>query len=219
MRMSPSPVPHGSVSALANPVRHLCLLASERQSELVGRLIAARAFAGRERYGLFLNVRYRIAAEQSGLYGHPMRAALFPDLDGDLRLREIERDLADLHRSIPCFDTIMHSGTAPASLAAFCGFLLVAEGMRLMQPWFRRQAEKLGLDATFGARNLDCDPARVRARWSGFVARMNAIPFSPQDLPAIAEAAREAMDRIHVAIDEEMGCGPVFRGGRRALDG
>lgn len=211
MRLSSSSTSSDPFAVAGDHARHLGLLASGPHNALVGRFVAARAFADRHRYGLFLRARYRFAVEQSAFYGHSMCVALFPDFDMACDLWPLEADLRDLRQTVPCFGTMMGGEPAPVSLPELCGRLFVSEGMRLMLPWFAKQTERIGFDERHGARHLACDPAKIRMRWAGFVSQLNAMPFSVRDLTLMAEACERAMRRVGTILDEEMSAKPEGR--------
>lgn len=205
--------------APANHIRDLSILGSNRQNKLVGQFIAARAFADRWRYGMFLKTQYEIESDLAEIYRNPTRLDLFPALRPDGCLQEIARDLGDLRLQAPRAYGIEGLAAVALGPAELCGFLFVAEGCRLLRPWLRKQAEPLGFGENFGARHLACELPLIRSRWASFVARINDMNFSVSDVEVMARTSEQAMCHIDSIIKRAMG-NHVFANGRRlALHG
>ncbi|MBF2717683.1 hypothetical protein [Agrobacterium vitis] len=191
------------------------MLGDSAQNELRTRFLETRPFANRRRYERFLGAQYAIGCELKELYFSPLRSSLFPFLEPTGHIRKVENDVRDLGLRPP--DILRVSVSDDLSPLGLCGALFVAEGLRLMFPYFRKQAEHLGFDGSFGAQHLSCEAPLIRQRWAGLVMTINSMTLSAGDMLVMAASAERTMQLVRAALDREMS--EQMDGRRRALHG
>ncbi|MET0314219.1 MAG: biliverdin-producing heme oxygenase [Hansschlegelia sp.] len=157
------------------------------------RMSGADLFSSLERYALFLDIQRRFHAEIDALYRDPALAALVPDLAGRRRLDLIDQDIADIKIAVPRQEP---DAVDPADQAAALGWLYVSEGSNLGAAFLLKEAVKLGLSETFGARHLAPDPAGRGLHWRQFVAALDAADLSPEQDERAETAASAAFARV-----------------------
>ena len=166
------------------------------------RVMAARPFDDRDRYGRFLRMQHAFLRDVDALYRHPELAALLPDLADRRRLDAIEHDLADLDQDLgpngatPPVDT---RTDAPAAM----GWLYVSEGSTLGAAILLKHARALGLSETFGARHMAAPAAGRGQAWRTFTATLDALDFDEADDRRMIEGATAAFDHV-LALAEEL---------------
>ena len=134
------------------------------------RIMAADPFASRERYARFVQVQFLFHREIDALYHCDVGlSALLPDFAERRRLGLIEQDLRDLGVAAPALDR------APAfaldiaiEVPTALGWLYVAEGSNLGAAFLLKEAAKLGLSESFGARHLAAAPEGRGLHWKAF---------------------------------------------------
>ena len=163
-------------------------------------IMAARAFESRERYGLFVQMQHGFHRDIDALYENPKLDALLPDLQGRRRFALIGQDLADLGldpldlREAPVFST-------EADLPTALGWLYVAEGSNLGAAFLIKEAEKLGLSETDGARHLAGHPEGRGKHWRTFTAALDALDLSEEENARMIAGAEAAFRRVHALAD------------------
>jgi heme oxygenase len=162
-------------------------------------IIAGKPFAGRDRYGLFVTLQHQFHRDIDALYSSPELDRLLPDLAGRRRLPLIEQDLADLGivpavtHDAPEFRRDDPDLDLPTAL----GWLYVAEGSNLGAAFLLKEAEKLGLSETFGARHLSAAPEGRGLHWKTFTAALDAVELTSAEDERAAAGARAAFARVH----------------------
>jgi heme oxygenase (biliverdin-IX-beta and delta-forming) len=160
-------------------------------------------FASRDRYGLFVTVQHAFHRDIDALYRDQPLADLVPDLAGRRRLGRIEQDLADLGIAAPAADApAVFRPDAPADLPAALGWLYVAEGSNLGAAFLLKEAAKLGLSETFGARHLAGAPEGRGLHWRTFVAALDAIRLTDADETRVVAGAETAFRRVHKLVTD-----------------
>ncbi|MFB9948879.1 hypothetical protein ACFFP0_08470 [Rhizobium puerariae] len=215
--MTTLPASDIAVGVPVSHLRQLSMLGDKALNDLRGRFLAARPFANHCHYGCFLSVQYLIASELKPVYSHPLRSKIFPFLKPTDHIVKIEGDMRDLGSAYSYIRPVYPAHDASLNPAHLCGTLFIAEGLRLMFPYFRKQAEHLGFDSCFGARHLACDASGIRQRWTAFVTTVNSMCFSAQDMVVMAAAADRTIKQIRTVIDGEFGSS--FNGNERLLHG
>lgn len=163
-------------------------------------------FASRQRYGLFVSVQHAFHREIDALYDDTALDALLPGLEGRRPLGQIAQDLADLGLAVPSRDgePVFPRG-GPLDLPAALGWLYVAEGSNLGAAFLFKDAQKLGLSETFGARHLAGAPEGRGLHWRTFTAALDAVPLSDEDEARAVMAAEAAFRRVHGLVEDVFG--------------
>jgi heme oxygenase len=159
---------------------------------------ARRPFASREAYGRFLEVQFRFHREVAPFYRHAGARSLIPEMEARQRLHLICSDFLDLGMTVP--DASVRVERAVDDATAL-GWLYVAEGSNLGAAFLLKEAAKLGLSETFGARHLAPAPEGRGRHWKTFVAALDAAVLPPEGEHRVVAGAREAFHdvRRHVA--------------------
>ncbi|MCP9630526.1 biliverdin-producing heme oxygenase [Rhodopseudomonas palustris] len=166
-------------------------------------IMACQPFASRERYALFLSVQHRFHRDVDPLYRSAALGTLLPDLVRRRRLGLVEQDLCDLATAadLPGLTpepTIDDQFDVPTAL----GWIYVAEGSNLGASFLLKQAAKLGLSETFGARHLAAAPDGRGLHWRRFVAAFDAVPLSHLEEEEAIAGARAAFTRVQALVSE-----------------
>ena len=116
------------------------------------------------------------------------------DLFGDF----IAQDLADLTITAPDNADIRFSEDAAAfDLPEALGWLYVVEGSNLGAAFLLKDAAKLGLDETFGARHLAGAPEGRGLHWKTFVAALDAVELTADEENRMISGAEAAFHAVH----------------------
>jgi heme oxygenase len=163
--------------------------------------MAHNPFENRDRYSRFLEVQHQFHRDIDALYSSRALDNLLPDLSGRRRLDLIDQDLSDLGVSVP------DSMAAPAlasdtDLPTALGWLYVAEGSNLGAAFLLKEARKLGLSETFGARHLAASPEGRGLHWKTFTAALDAVKLSDADEERVNAAARAAFARVQSLVTD-----------------
>jgi heme oxygenase len=167
------------------------------------RIMAEKPFASRERYGLFVMVQYQFHYEFDALFKNSLLDRLLPDLPGRRRFHLIERDLADLGivpALVNC--TPAFSGSDELDVPTALGWLYVAEGSNLGAAFLLKQAAKLGLSESFGARHLAAAPNGRGLHWRTFTAALDAVKLTGLEEERVIVGAQAAFARVLRSVEE-----------------
>jgi heme oxygenase len=168
---------------------------------LDGRIMTGAPFRDRTRYGLFLQVQHRFHSDIDAFYGDPALLALLPDLAERRRLPLIEQDLRDLDLPLPARHEAAATGAAtPTAL----GWLYVAEGSNLGAAFLLKEAAKLGLDESNGARHLAAHPEGRGLAWKRFTTALDSVELSPDQEAQVIAGANAAFTRVRAFVEEVM---------------
>ena len=168
----------------------------ERMHQLMAQ---ADPFASRERYAQFVAVQYLFQRDVEHLFADPEVQALVSDLAERGRATDSQADLSDLQAPVPQEGIVTQGVTAPESL----GWLYVSEGSTLGAAFLLKEAgEKLGLDASFGARNLAAYPEGRARSWKRFVAALDAPELSDAH-ERVLDGARAAYGRFGQLLQDQ----------------
>jgi len=187
----------------ASLAKRLRATTNERHDRLDHVIMDASPFANRERYGRFVRVQHQFHREIDALYFNPELDRLLPDLAGRRRFVLIEQDLRDLGvdapiaRSAPAF-----SNTAEVDLPTTLGWLYVAEGSNLGAAFLLKEAAKLGLDESFGARHLAAAQEGRGLHWKTFTAALDSIDLNETEEERVIDGARAAFARVQELVNE-----------------
>ncbi len=165
-------------------------------------IMAQEPFASRERYALFVKVQHAFHRDIDVLYDDAVLDALLPDLQGRRRLPQIEQDLSDLGALalIPEKPPAFIAGK-PVDLPTALGWLYVAEGSNLGAAFLLKEALKIGLSETLGARHLAGAPEGRGLHWRTFTAALDAVPLSDEEEAHVVSGAEHAFRRVHLLVN------------------
>ncbi|ARP99526.1 biliverdin-producing heme oxygenase [Pseudorhodoplanes sinuspersici] len=174
----------------------------EAHESLDKRIMQSDPFADRARYGLFLQAQYLFHREIDALYGEASLLGLLPDLAERRRLGQIEQDLADLGLAAPAAVAApVFDAREEVDLPAALGWLYVAEGSNLGAAFLLKEAAKLGLSETFGARHLAAHPQGRGLHWRTFTAALDSVSLSADDEARAIAGAKEAFARVRDTVE------------------
>ncbi|MCA1325218.1 biliverdin-producing heme oxygenase [Herbaspirillum sp. alder98] len=154
-------------------------------------------FGSRQRYGAFVQMQYAFHRDVAALFDDVQLNHWFPGLQARARLRQIERDLADLGLALPAL-------TAPPVFVAGAtldrptalGWLYVEEGSNLGAAFLFKAAAALGFDGQHGARHLAPHEAGRAPSWRAFVAQLDSVALSPAEDARATAGAIAAFDQV-----------------------
>lgn len=166
-------------------------------------IMAHNPFGARERYAVFVKVQHQFHREIDALYSNPVLDKLLPDLAGRRRFDLIEQDLADLGMSAaePEAAPVFAVG-AEADLPTALGWLYVAEGSNLGAAFLLKEAKKLGLSETFGARHLAAAPEGRGLHWKTFTAALDEVSLTEAEEERVIAGAKAAFTRVQGSVDK-----------------
>ena len=162
------------------------------------RIMSAEPFANRERYAGFLNVQHEFHRVIDIFYTRRDLLALIPDLAARRRLDLIRQDIADLGGTAPTLgdeDRCLVDG--PDAL----GWLYVAEGSNLGAAFLLKEAAKLGLSESFGARHLAAAPEGRGLHWKTFTAALDAVELKPEEEARAVAGAKQAFALVQNLVE------------------
>ncbi|MES2532144.1 MAG: biliverdin-producing heme oxygenase [Pseudomonadota bacterium] len=171
--------------SLSQRLRNETAAQHERMHALMAQ---ADPFASRERYAQFVAAQYVFQRDVEHFFADPQVQGAVPDLAVRGRAAATLTDLADLDamdKVVPAQDVATRAVKMPEAL----GWLYVSEGSTLGAAFlFKEVGEKLGLSATFGARNLAAYPEGRARVWKRFVEALDAPALVPAQDQVIAGA-------------------------------
>ncbi|EKU73368.1 MULTISPECIES: biliverdin-producing heme oxygenase [Sphingomonadales] len=163
-------------------------------------IMSAASFADLEKYGRFLAVQYLFHRDVAALYEDARLQALFPDLSVRRRLALVAADLADLGFDAPEGSDPVFTADA-IDLPMALGWLYVAEGSNMGAALLRKEAAKLGLSDTHGARHLAPAAEGPAPHWRTFTASLDALELTPQEEERAGQGALAAFARVQSLVD------------------
>jgi heme oxygenase len=165
--------------------------------------MAHKPFESRARYGLFVTVQHGFHREIDALYANPVLDKLLPDLLGRRRFDLIEQDLADLGMTAPDLDAPpVFASRTDADLPTALGWLYVAEGSNLGAAFLLKEAKKLGLSETFGARHLAAAPEGRGLHWKSFIEALDGVQLTDSEEDRVITAGQAAFAHVQELVDE-----------------
>jgi heme oxygenase len=175
---------------------------STAHSRLDKRIMAADPFGSRQRYGQFVVVQHAFHRDIDALYDNTELDRLLPDLAGRRRLPHITQDLSDLGLTALQFDTppAFDNGVT-TDMPTALGWLYVAEGSNLGAAFLLKEALKLDLSETFGARHLAGAPEGRGLHWRTFTAALDAVTLSPAEEDRVVAGAVTAFTRVQTLVE------------------
>jgi heme oxygenase (biliverdin-IX-beta and delta-forming) len=161
------------------------------------RIMAAEPLSSRARYGCFLQLQHAFHRDIDTLYSHAPLSRLFPGLDRRRRLGLIEQDLSDLGIPAPATNTAPVFKDANVQIPVALGWLYVVEGSNLGAAFLLKEAARLGLSDTFGARHLAGAPEGRGLHWRTFTAALDSVALSPTDETYVVDGPGAAFRRVY----------------------
>lgn len=161
-------------------------------------IMSAKPFDSRENFGKFVQTQHLFHSDLDALFFNETLDRLLPDLQGRRRLSFIVQDLNDLSISTPeTRPTRFTVDDAGFDLPEALGWLYVIEGSNLGAAFLLKDAAKLGLDDTFGARHLAGAPEGRGLHWRTFVAALDAIELTEEEEDRAIAGAEAAFRAVH----------------------
>ncbi|MEW9617771.1 biliverdin-producing heme oxygenase [Shinella sp. S4-D37] len=172
-------------------------------------IMAGQPFSSRARYGLFLIVQHDFHRDIDALYAHAELDALLPDLDGRRRFGYVRQDLIDLGMEPPqaAGGPVFEKGEA-VDIPTALGWLYVAEGSNLGAAFLLKEAFKLGLSETSGARHLAGAPEGRGLHWRTFTSALDTVDLSEAEEARVIAGAQAAFRRVQGLVDKVYGAAP-----------
>lgn len=163
------------------------------------RIMQADPFGTRERYAKFLKVQFDFHTCIEIFYRDKEIEALIPDLRSRTRLDLIRQDLIDIGANPP-FPQMDRDYLVDVPNAL--GWLYVAEGSNLGAAFLLKEAGKLGLSESFGARHLAGHIDGRGLHWRRFTEALDAAELSHDEDARMVEGARQAFDRVLALVEQ-----------------
>jgi heme oxygenase len=167
-------------------------------------IMSAASFATLDGYKRFLRIQYLFHRDVEALYADARLRDAFPDLASRCRMARVIDDMDDLGLDLPAAETPAFTLDAPADLGTALGWLYVAEGSNMGAALLRKEAQKLALSDTFGARHLAPAEAGPAPHWRAFTAALDAVPLSEAEEAMADEGALAAFARVQAHIDANL---------------
>ncbi|SCX07977.1 Heme oxygenase [Agrobacterium sp. DSM 25558] len=165
---------------------------------LDGFIMSAKPFESRENFAKFVQTQYLFHRDLDAFFFNDTLAELLPDLKGRRRLGFIEQDLADLSTTVPASSATHFShDDAAFDLPEALGWLYVVEGSNLGAAFLLKDAAKIGLGETFGARHLAGAPEGRGLHWRTFVAALDAVELTAEEENRVIAGAEAAFHTVH----------------------
>ncbi len=164
------------------------------------RIMALDPFASRDRYVRFVRAQQAFHGAIAPLYAAPALQALIPDLTTRERTAAIAADIADLRLPIP--PVADGPPVAHVDMPTSLGWLYVAEGSALGAAFLLKAAQRIGLDATHGARHLAGHADGRAVHWRAFTARIDEAAMSAPEEERMIDAARAAFARFRDVTEQ-----------------
>jgi heme oxygenase len=188
---------------LSGRAKRLKEATNETHDRLDKSIMAHNPFESPERYALFVKVQHQFHREIDALYSNPVLDQLLPDLAGRRRFDLIGQDLADLGVTVPATDASpVFAAGAEVDLPTALGWLYVAEGSNLGAAFLLKEAKKLGLSETCGARHLAASPEGRGLHWKTFTAALDTVRLTDPEEERVATGARAAFMRVQALVNE-----------------
>ncbi|NTJ43665.1 biliverdin-producing heme oxygenase [Agrobacterium larrymoorei] len=171
---------------------------SQAHKLLDGFIMSLKPFESRENFGKFVQTQYLFHRDLDAFFSNDTLDKLLPDLKGRRRLGFIEQDLADLSLETPAVsDAHFSANNVDFDLPEALGWLYVVEGSNLGAAFLLKDAAKLGLGETFGARHLAGAPEGRGLHWRTFTAAMDEIELTPDEEGRVIAGAEAAFNAVH----------------------
>lgn len=184
-------------------IDHLRDATRSTHGRLDASIMAAQAFATLAGYARFVAMQWAFHREIDALYDDPALTRLLPGLADRRRLAVIASDLMDLGIPLPSVtSTPRFPAAQPVDIPTAVGWLYVAEGSNLGAALLRKEAAKLGLSDTHGARHLAPAEDGPAAHWRAFVIALNSIPLTDTETERAAAGAQASFAHVQALVDD-----------------
>ncbi|PNU05540.1 biliverdin-producing heme oxygenase [Novosphingobium guangzhouense] len=168
-------------------------------------IMSAASFATLEGYARFLRIQYLFHRDIEALYADAGLQAALPGLASRCRMALVLADMADLGLALPDADAPAFGADEAVNRGTALGWLYVAEGSNMGAALLRKEAAKLSLSDSFGARHLAPSGEGPAPHWRAFTAALDAIALSDAE-EALADAgAKAAFAQVQGHIDAQLG--------------
>lgn len=192
-----------AVGEVSSRAKHLKDATHTTHDRLDKSIMMHKPFESRARYGLFVKMQHQFHRDIDALYESPVLDKLLPDLAGRRRFGLIGQDLTDLGETplatsaAPAFE-----GSKDLDLPTALGWLYVAEGSNLGAAFLLKEASKLGLSETFGARHLAAAPEGRGLHWKTFTAALDGVSLTGPEEQRVVAGARAGFARVQGLVNE-----------------
>ena len=187
----------GAPALLSQRLKSETAVQHERMHQLMAQ---ADPFASRDGYARFVAAQYLFQRDVEHLFTNAAVRATVPDLQARGRQAASLADLSDLGAAVPAGELASAGVTMPQAL----GWLYVSEGSTLGAAFlFKEAQDRLGLSATFGARNLAAYPDGRAIAWRRFVASLDVLD-DPRQQDAVIAGAHAAYDRFGQLLQQHL---------------
>lgn len=160
------------------------------------RIMASEPFRDRSRFGRFVTIQYYFHRDIEPVYASEAIRSILPDLQQRRRLELIEQDLHDLEIPVPPGSLTKAEFAVPLDMPTALGWLYVSEGSTLGAAILSKEAAKLGLSDSFGARHFAAHPEGRGLSWQRFTATLDALQLSEKEEARVIEGANHAFRRV-----------------------
>ena len=177
--------------------KRLKALTHEVHDRLDKSIMEASSFDSLEGYARFAGVQSTFHRDIEALYDDAGLVDLLPGLAQRRRVALIASDLSDLGHELPPVSQppAFVSGQA-VDIPTALGWLYVAEGSNLGAALLRKEAAKLGLSDTHGAKHLAPADGGPAAHWRAFTHALDAAILTEAEEDRAVAGANAAFARV-----------------------
>ncbi|RIV75396.1 biliverdin-producing heme oxygenase [Pelagerythrobacter aerophilus] len=168
-------------------------------------IMSAASFDDLDRYKRFLAVQYLFHRDVAALYEDARLQALVPGLRSRQRLALVTADLADLQTAPPSAAAPSFASGDTLDVPTALGWLYVVEGSNMGAALLRKEAAKLGLSDSHGARHLAPAPEGPAAHWRTFTSALDSAALNAGEEGRVTDGAIAAFVRVLNHVDANLG--------------
>lgn len=186
--------------------KRLKALTHEIHDRLDKSIMEASSFDTLEGYSRFAGVQWTFHRDIDALYDDASLRDLLPGLAERRRVALIASDLSDLGLTVPPVDqpAVFAAGQL-VDVPTALGWLYVAEGSNLGAALLRKEAAKLGLSDTHGAKHLAPAGGGPAAHWRAFTAALDAANLTEAEEDRAIAGANAAFARVQALANGALG--------------
>ncbi|ATW05429.1 biliverdin-producing heme oxygenase [Sphingorhabdus sp. YGSMI21] len=160
-------------------------------------VMEASSFDDLPGYSRFVQMQWAFHRDIDALYDDAGLQAVLPGLQHRRRRALIAADLVDLGLALPQLgDDPAFAAGKEADLPTALGWLYVAEGSNMGAALLRKQAARMGLSDTHGARHLAPAEIGPAAHWRAFTAALDAVALTDAEEARVVQGAQSAFARV-----------------------